>query len=506
DYGSIPLFARTVPIDKQAWAQQVVNQFYILQNEYGLMPEYAEIGNEPDRLEFWEGTLKDYFDLYSLASTSLRAHFPAMKVGGMGLAGYESQLEADQPALLEMIEYTQTNELPLDFLSWHNYGMGLQMRYTGALSEQHAKLEEYGLDESVELFVSEWNIMPNASQDGEDFDGSHAAANLATFLTAGVEGGLDGSAFFMLYDIDDQEGIADLTGKGLGALTARGIKKPVYRIMEFLYGMSVEERIPVSGRESDLALTVMATRLGDRVRVLIANDIVDTQWHFVKSCKEEGLIQGQVFRVLQSLGASLFNHPSREQLMSTGLNEKEATSVLDVLHLVSEEARRSISTRLLTLDLGEATPTVTNVWRFDDSHNAPATHRNDLLPFLESVELSAGNQAKDAALNRLIALGYTDITLEQLVWQGDLASTSLALGIPEAAVASAADAGFSVMRTARLDQLDYLNTLPGAALVSETAEEASIVTSESLIHLGIQPNGVMVLDLELSHAPSQSRR
>ena len=82
---------------------------------------YFEIWNEPNYPGFFapkaESTRRDeYFDLYAHTACAVKAVDPAYRVGGPAGAG---------PAWIpELIAYCDINKIPLDFISFHSYGLG----------------------------------------------------------------------------------------------------------------------------------------------------------------------------------------------------------------------------------------------------------------------------------------------------------------------------------------------------------------------------------------------
>ena len=90
---------------------------------YGIT--YWEIWNEPDlryegaarkTSQTWQGTPEEFFELYKTTARHLRKCFPSIKVGGPASAGRMEWCE-------RFIANCQTNAVPMDFFSWHVYGV-----------------------------------------------------------------------------------------------------------------------------------------------------------------------------------------------------------------------------------------------------------------------------------------------------------------------------------------------------------------------------------------------
>lgn len=115
---------------------------------YGI--EYWEIWNEPDLGNMmWSGTAEQYYELYRVAATAIKARFPELKVGGFALSQPESGFF---PGFLA---YCREHALPLDFFSWHTYTVEVE-RLTANAALMHERLVEYGFGE-VEVHLNEWN-------------------------------------------------------------------------------------------------------------------------------------------------------------------------------------------------------------------------------------------------------------------------------------------------------------------------------------------------------------
>lgn len=115
---------------------------------YGI--EYWEIWNEPDLGNMmWSGTAEQYYELYRVAATAIKARFPELKVGGYALSQPQSEF------LPGFLAYCLEHTLPLDFFSWHTYTVEVE-RLTANAALMHERLVEYGFAD-VEVHLNEWN-------------------------------------------------------------------------------------------------------------------------------------------------------------------------------------------------------------------------------------------------------------------------------------------------------------------------------------------------------------
>ena len=119
--------------------------------------EYWEIWNEPDldpddspNKRCWQGTEAEFAEFYTVASTYLKNRFPNLKIGGPAIAWNEDWLE-------RFFERIKDAHPPMDFLSWHWYGVEPnEMSKKGTRISKIAKRYGYGDAESI---LNEWNYV-----------------------------------------------------------------------------------------------------------------------------------------------------------------------------------------------------------------------------------------------------------------------------------------------------------------------------------------------------------
>ncbi|MBO5439814.1 MAG: hypothetical protein J6A53_04075 [Clostridia bacterium] len=154
-YGTFP------PKDYKKWAQ--ICEHIIMHYTEGWADgfnfdiEYWEIWNEPDldpddspNKRCWQGTEAEFAEFYTVASTYLKKCFPHLKIGGPAIAWNEDWLE-------RFFERIKDSHPPMDFLSWHWYGVEpKEMSKKGTRIAKIAKNYGYGNAESI---LNEWNYV-----------------------------------------------------------------------------------------------------------------------------------------------------------------------------------------------------------------------------------------------------------------------------------------------------------------------------------------------------------
>jgi len=496
DFG-MPGFAKTPPVDYELWAARVQDLLLQAESLYGLAPDYVEIWNEPDLDLWWTGTRQELLDLYAATAPKIRAAFPNgdVRIGGSGLGRMQAEMDGEGLVLEELLLRAAEEQIPLDFLSWHHYQLAKGMLYYDTIPALRRAMQD--VDMQVDLLVSECGLYGRTEGNprAEELDTSPAAAQYVGILASTAEMGLQACLYFSTQDtIGWDPNITDLSGDGLGVLTRRGVKKPVFRAMEFLVPMSQEERVAVDSPDREWAVTAFASRSGNRVRLLLANDTCEPEWIWAEGCKERGAAPRRLWNALQEVPG----RPTVEALMAAGLEAWEAEVVLQVLPIALEAQVIYDLPRQVTVDVDHAgAVSVQRVVRFSEGHNDPASRRAEFLSTLEWVDVQADTSAAQQAAQVIVTAGYPEPPAGT-AWAGrDAADLAAELGIPERVAEWAVSTYEKTFHNARLDHVDTVNSLPAAQLEEETASEAGVVLAGNTITVQVPSNGLVVLDLEL---------
>ncbi|QJD85864.1 GH39 family glycosyl hydrolase [Cohnella herbarum] len=146
------------PADMDKWARICVNIIRHYNegwaNGFHYDIRYWEIWNEPDNPDrqcMWSGTPEQYYDLYRIAVTAIKAHDPALKVGG------QAATMVNMPFTEGFVAYCRQHELPLDFFTWHTYADDPRQIEANALKARKL-LDDAGYIQT-ESHLNEWNYM-----------------------------------------------------------------------------------------------------------------------------------------------------------------------------------------------------------------------------------------------------------------------------------------------------------------------------------------------------------
>ena len=232
----------TPPKDYNKWAELVRNLTEHFTERYGaeeVKTWYFEVWNEPNLDGFWAGTQDEYFKLYSYSAKAIKSVNPAYRVGGPGTAG-----AAWEP---EIIAYCQKNNVPIDFISTHAYGV--KQGFLDEFGNSGTVLDKNLMSVSGEVLQSRKEIA-NSTMPGLELhytewsssytpvdplhDSYHEASYVLQKLKQ-VGNAANSMSYWVFTDIFEEPGprYTPFHG-GFGMLTTQGINKPVFYSYQFM--------------------------------------------------------------------------------------------------------------------------------------------------------------------------------------------------------------------------------------------------------------------------------
>ncbi|MBW4359247.1 GH39 family glycosyl hydrolase [Flavobacterium taihuense] len=233
----------TPPKDYKKWEDLIRNLTQHFTERYGadeVKTWYFEVWNEPNLSPgFWTGTQEEYFKLYDYTARAIKSVNPAYKVGGPATAG-----AAWVP---ETIEFATKNNVPLDFISTHAYGVGQgfldEFGGSGTVLSKDAssvsgevinsrKQISSSTKPNLELHYTEWSSSYTPAD--PIHDSYHSAAYILQKLKQ-VGNAANSMSYWVFTDIFEEPGprFTPFHG-GFGLLNTQGIKKPAYFSYSFL--------------------------------------------------------------------------------------------------------------------------------------------------------------------------------------------------------------------------------------------------------------------------------
>ncbi|SEN43316.1 xylan 1,4-beta-xylosidase [Chitinophaga rupis] len=232
----------TPPKDYEKWGALVKDLTRHFTERYGaseVKTWYFEVWNEPNLDGFWAGTQDDYFKLYTYSAKAIKSVNSSYRVGGPGTAGAAWETE--------MIAYCQKNNVPIDFISTHAYGV--KQGYLDEFGNSGTVLDKNPMSVSGDVLQSRKEIAGSAMPDLElhytewsasytpadpIHDSYHEAAYVLQKLKQ-VGKAANSMSYWVFTDIFEEPGprFTPFHG-GFGMLTIQGINKPVFYAYQFM--------------------------------------------------------------------------------------------------------------------------------------------------------------------------------------------------------------------------------------------------------------------------------
>ena len=233
----------TPPKDYNKWGDFIRNLTQHFTERYGVdevKTWYFEVWNEPNLSPgFWTGTQADYFKLYMYTSKAIKSVNINYKVGGPGTAGAAWETE--------MIDFCVKNNISIDFISTHSYGVKQgfldeygnggtvlskdPMSVSGDVLQSRKEIAATSKP-NLELHYTEWSSSYTPSDPFHD--SYHEAAYILEKIKQ-VGTAANSMSYWVFTDIFEEAGprFTPFHG-GFGLLTIQGIPKPAFYAYQFM--------------------------------------------------------------------------------------------------------------------------------------------------------------------------------------------------------------------------------------------------------------------------------
>ncbi len=241
----------TPPKDYDKWAGLIRNLTQHFTERYGkeeVSTWYFEVWNEPNLKAFFTGTQAEYFKMYEYASKAIKGVSADYRVGGPATAG-----AAWVP---ETIEFCAKNNLPIDFITTHAYGVKggfldeygesgtiLEKRSNSILSDVLRTKKEIANSArpNIPQHYTEWSASYTPS------DPIHDSYHEASFILEKLKQIGDNAAsmsYWVFTDIFEEAGprFTPFHG-GFGLINYQDINKPAFYSYQFLNKMGETELV-----------------------------------------------------------------------------------------------------------------------------------------------------------------------------------------------------------------------------------------------------------------------
>ncbi|KQW82274.1 beta-xylosidase [Brevundimonas sp. Root1279] len=228
---------------------------------------YFEFWNEPNLAGFWEGADQAaYFEYYGRTVRTIKAIDPALRVGGPSTAGADWV-----PAFLA---YADANDLPVDFITTHTYGVDggfldekgesdikLSRSPDSIIGDVRRVREQIGASTrpDLPLFFTEWSSSYNPRDPVHD---DYLGASYILTKLRQSEGLVQGMSYWTFSDLFEEPGPQTKPFEGgFGLMTPQGVRKPTWFAYKYLNSLGDRE-LSTGDDQSIAALD------GDKLQVL----------------------------------------------------------------------------------------------------------------------------------------------------------------------------------------------------------------------------------------------
>lgn len=212
-----------------------------------------EIWNEPNYPGFWgprdpNHPKEEYFDLFAHTAAAVKKVNPAYRVGGPAGAGPDW--------VANQIAFCASNSVPLDFISYHAYGLGDgpsgldlfgdRLLYLSAnlhspadIANSQRAVIDHSARPGLPIHITEWSSSYSPRDPVHD---SYFSAPYILEQLKRTERGIASMSYWVFTDIFEENGPPPTPFHGgFGLLNLQGIKKPAYFAYQFLAQLGATE-------------------------------------------------------------------------------------------------------------------------------------------------------------------------------------------------------------------------------------------------------------------------
>ncbi len=208
---------------------------------------YFEVWNEPNLKDlFFTGDQADYFQLYANTADAIKSVSTAYRVGGPATAG--------RGWIAETIAYATKNNVPLDFIATHDYGVdgigldenGEQKLFlnpdpTAIIGGVHAVAAtiQSSAKPTLPLHYTEWSSSYSPRDPVHDH---YISAPYILSKLRGSAGYIDSMSYWTFTDNFEENGpVPSPFHGGFGMLNFQGLRKPAFYAYQFLHRLGDQD-------------------------------------------------------------------------------------------------------------------------------------------------------------------------------------------------------------------------------------------------------------------------
>ncbi len=292
----------TPPKDMRQWHDLVEAFTRHATRRYGtteVQKWYFEVWNEPNLKGFFSGTQQEYFALYDASVAAVKAVDPAYRVGGPGTAGLDTGTW-----VAELIDHCATNNIPLDFITTHAYGVDGHLDEFGENRHRLEKNQDCIVEEAIRartdvqnsampnlpVLFTEWS---NSYSPRDNVHDSYVSAPFILYSLKRCQGIAQSMSYWTFTDIFEEAGPGpEPFHGGFGMMNNQGLKKPSFFAYQFLCELP-ENELKTGDADSYAATDA------DTVHVLLwdythPQQDADNQEYFIRDLPAKALDDAEV--------------------------------------------------------------------------------------------------------------------------------------------------------------------------------------------------------------------
>ncbi len=231
----------TPPKDYSLWYDLVYEFVIHLEERYGqeeVATWYFEVWNEPNHPAFYSSTMEEYFKLYAVTCSAVKAVSGRYRVGGPATAG--------NAWVAEFIEYCGTHSVAVDFISTHMYGVRGDFDEFGDMVLYLIEDPDYVINAvksiceavrgssmpGLEIHYTEWSSSFSSRDPVHD---SYIQAPYILYNLKRMEGLVHSLSYWTFTDVFEEVGPPPSPFHGgFGLINLQALKKPAFFAYRFL--------------------------------------------------------------------------------------------------------------------------------------------------------------------------------------------------------------------------------------------------------------------------------
>lgn len=232
---------------------------------------YFEVWNEPNLQYFFDGTRRQYFELYAVTARAVKGVDPLLRVGGPATCSFVADArfageKEDHSAhtvfhvkdlssvtwkgvwIEAFLQFCHERQLPVDFISTHPYPTSFALDTSGEKDSRTRAADATRLDmqwlrealasspyPDAEIHLTEWSSSPSSR------DHTHDYLQAATYIVRtnlACTGLADSLSHWTFTDVFEEEGAGgSIFHGGFGMINFQGIVKPSFHAYRFLHAL-----------------------------------------------------------------------------------------------------------------------------------------------------------------------------------------------------------------------------------------------------------------------------